>query len=420
MHYLVTVWDAGGSVQPELALVRSLRQRGHRVVVLAGPPLREAIEATGAEFRAWRTVPHRRAATDPDPFDDTGMKSPPALVRMLLDQLVAGPARAYAAEVGAVLEEQRFDALVASMLMLGAMAAAQARGVPVVVAVPNCYVRPCRGMPPFGTGWNPGRGPVGRARDAVVNGVGQRLWDRGLPEFNAVRADLGLPPVQHIFGQHDEAARVLVLTSEAFDFPAELPPNVRYVGPRLDDPAWAAPVEPPPGEEPLVLVGMSSTFQDQADLLRRVVAALATLPVRGLVTTGPEIDPREVPGTGSIHVVRSAPHAALLPHTAVVVNHGGHGTVIKAVAAGVPQLVLPIGRDQPDNAARVAAAGVGLRLKPSASTSTIATAVRRLLDEPTFRTRAGILGARVRAEATSTVAVEELEVVAGGAPPTGR
>lgn len=419
MDFLVTVWDAGGSVQPELALARSLRQRGHRVVALAGPPLRSAVEATGAEFRAWHQVPHRRTATDPDPFDDTGMNSPAGLVRMLLDQLVAGPARAYAAEVGAVLDEQRFHALVSSMLMLGGMAAARARGVPFVVGVPNCYPLPCSGMPPFGTGWHPARGPIGRTRDAAVNRVGQRLWDRGLPEFNAVRAELGLAPIRHVFDQHHEAARVFVLTSQAFDFPAELPPNVRYVGPRLDDPVWVRPVEPPPGEEPLVLVGMSSTFQDQAELLRRVVAALATLPVRGLVTTGPEIDPGEVPGTGSIHVVRSAPHAALLPRTAVVVNHGGHGTVMKAIAAGVPQLVLPIGRDQPDNAARVSAAGVGLRLKPSASASAIAAAVRRLLDEPIFRTRAAALGTTVRADAESTVALQELEAVAGGTPSTG-
>jgi MGT family glycosyltransferase len=416
VDYLVTVWDGGGSVPPELALVRSLVRSGHRVVVLAGPPLRDGVEAAGAEFRSWRKVPHRRDAADPDPFDDTGMNSPPAMVRFLLDRLVVAPARDYATEVGAVLDERRFDALVSSMFMLGAMVAAQARTLPYAVAVPNCYVRPCPGMPPFGTGWRPARGPIDRARHAAVNQLGQRLWDRGLREFNALRAHLGLAPLRHLFDQHDEAARVLLLTSQAFDFPGRLPPNVRYVGPQLDDPVWVKPVDPPPGDRPLVLVGMSSTFQDQADLLRRVVAALSTLPVRAVVTTGPEIDPGEVPGTESIHVVRSAPHSVLLRHTAAVVSHGGHGTVIKALAAGVPQLVIPIGRDQPGNAARVDTAGVGLRLRRSAPPGQIADAVRRLLAEPAFRARAAELGAVVATDAASTTAIEELEAMA--TPPT--
>lgn len=151
----------------------------------------------------------------------------------------------------------------------------------------------CRapGCPRSAPGGFPARGRTGRLRDAAINRLATRLWDRGVPTFNTARAELGLAPVTHVFDQHDTAARVLVLTSRAFDFPAELPPNVRYVGPQLDDPDWTEPAELPPGDEPLVLVGMSSTFMDQADLLRRVVAALDQLPVRGLVTTGPAIEP---------------------------------------------------------------------------------------------------------------------------------
>jgi hypothetical protein len=152
--------------------------------------------------------------------------------------------------------------------------------------------------------------------------------------------------VTHVFDQHDTAARVLVLTSRAFDFPAELPPNVRYVGPQLDDPDWTEPAELPPGDEPLVLVGMSSTFMDQADLLRRVVAALDQLPVRGLVTTGPEIEPSAVPGAARIRGVRSMP------------RYCGTPPPWSAMAA--------------------------LRLKSTATPGPIAAAMRRLLDEPGY------------------------------------
>ena len=58
--------------------------------------------------------------------------------------------------------------------------------------------------------------------------------------------------------------------------------------------------------------GMSSDFQNQGDLTRRIVAALAELPVRGVVTTGKGIDPAEVPAPPNVQVVRSAPHAEVL------------------------------------------------------------------------------------------------------------
>jgi UDP:flavonoid glycosyltransferase YjiC (YdhE family) len=102
----------------------------------------------------------------------------------------------------------------------------------------------------------------------------------------------------------------------------------------------------------------------------------------------------------------------VLPETAAVINHGGHGIVIKALAAGLPQLTIPLGRDQPNNAARVHAAGVGLRLKKNATPAAISAAVRRLLDEPGYRLRAEQLGATLRADATSHTAVTELEQTA--------
>jgi UDP:flavonoid glycosyltransferase YjiC (YdhE family) len=134
-----------------------------------------------------------------------------------------------------------------------------------------------------------------------------------------------------------------------------------------------------------VLVSLSTGHQDQLALLRRIVGAIAGMPVRAVVTTGNAIDPGELAAPEGVQVLRSAPHSAVLAEAAAVVSHGGHGTVIKALAAGVPQLIVPMGRDQLDNAARVAARGAGLRLRPGASGRAIAAAVRRLLDEPSHR-----------------------------------
>jgi UDP:flavonoid glycosyltransferase YjiC (YdhE family) len=425
MKYLVTIWDAGGSVPPELAVVRRLVEHGHRVDALAGPPLQPAVEAAGATFRPWRQVPHRAGPDEPDPFTDTGLPGP-KILQLLLDRVVSGPAAQYAEEVGEALDAHGSEALVSSMLMLGGLVAAEARGVPAAVLIPNCYLVPTPGMPPFGMSWPPARGRLGRGRIAAMNALASRLWDRGLPRVNALRADLGLEALRHLFDQHRAAERVLVLTSRAFDFPAELPANVRYVGAQLDDPHWAneagaapplsvgddqsgLPPQCPGGDEPLVLVSMSTTEMGQLDLLQRTVAALDRLSVRGLVTTGPGVDPGQVEGTDRIAVVPAAPHTRILPHASVVVSHGGHGTVVKALAAGLPQLVMPLGRDQPNNAARVVDRGVGLALEPAATADAIARAVEQLLEDPEVAHRAAELGAIIRADAEGTTVVEHLE-----------
>ena len=132
--------------------------------------------------------------------------------------------------------------------------------MPTVALCANVYSRPAPGMPPFGSGLAPARGPLGRIRDRALNAAATALWNRNLPPLNAARVELGLEPLPGIWEQWDRAARVLVLTSPAFDLPARLPANVRYVGPVLDDPCWAEPVEVPAGDEPLVVVGLSSSY----------------------------------------------------------------------------------------------------------------------------------------------------------------
>jgi UDP:flavonoid glycosyltransferase YjiC (YdhE family) len=92
-----------------------------------------------------------------------------------------------------------------------------------------------------------------------------------------------------------------------------------------------------------------------------------------------------------------------------VVTHAGHGTVLKALAAGVPVVAVPLGRDQLDNAARVAHHGAGIRLAPRAKPDRIAAAVRRVVEEPTFRAAAERMAASIAAEIAEDRAVTALE-----------
>lgn len=419
-RFLFASWEGGGNVPPLVQLAQELVARGHEVRVLGEPCHRGEFDGAGAAFESWRRAPHRHDRRPESEFlRDWEAKSPPHALQLLAERLIFGPAAAYAEDLREALSH-RPDAIVVADMLFGAMAAAEASGIPSAIFAAHVYLYPAPGLPTFGPGFTPARGPLGRLRDALVRRLTERAFASHLPGFNALRARFGLGPVATPFEQVRRLDRFLVGTSRAFDYPCDaLPSNVRHVGPRLDDPAWVEPWRSPwpaDSREPLVLVGFSTTQQQQAGTLQKVVDALGALPVRGLVTLGPALETPGLQVPSNVEVCGSAPHAKLLPEAAAMVTHAGHGTTIRTLAAGVPLLCLPMGRDQNDTAARVAWHGAGLRLSPKASVRAIREALARLLAEPGFRERARALGAAVRAEAGSGLALRELEGLAAGEP----
>ena len=416
-RFLFAITDAGGSVPPDMSVVRALVERGHDVRVLADRVLAPDIEPTGATHVPWTTAPQRPSLAPTDMIiNDWDARTPQQGFVRALEGVMTGPADRFADDVRAELRREPADTVVANIFLFGAQIAAEAEGVASAFLIPNLFALPGWGIPPIGPGLKPMRGPLGRARDGALAWMTTRLFDKGLGDLNAARRANGLGPLDHVLDQFLEADRLLILTSRSFEFAQYSPPSkVRFCGPRLDDPAWAGEWAPPAGDDPLVLVGLSSTFMDHADVLQRVTMALGELPVRGLVTTGPALDPSVIDAPANVDLVRSAPHSQVLPHTAAVVTHAGHGTVIKALAAGVPQVCLPLGRDQLDNAARVDAHGAGLRLKPKARPDAIARAVRRVIEEERFAAGARRLAEAIAADIREDRAVAELEELACGA-----
>src|SRR4051794_9979438 len=151
---------------------------------------------------------------------------------------------------------------------------------------------------------------------------------------------MGLAALDHLLDQLRSAEVELLATARAFDFPADrLPDRVRYIGPQIGDPRWAKPwVSPWPKSDsrPLVAVSFSTTFQNHAGVLQRVIDALAFLPARVLVTLGGSIRPGELrPGANCV-IVESAPHDVVMREASLVVTHGGHGTVMRGLVSRAP------------------------------------------------------------------------------------
>jgi MGT family glycosyltransferase len=416
-RFLFVDWEGGGNLPPALTVARHLVARGHHVRFLGEPCNRQEIEATGSAFVSFVHAPHRdNKLPESDFIRDWEARTPFEAFARTRERLMFGQASAYAQDVLDELAAHPADAVAVDFPLFGALVGAEHAHVPTAVLNTTIYRLPAPGLPPTGLGLLPAAGPFARVRDTVLNALVSRLFAQGLPDLNAARSRLGLAPLSHPFQQLEHADLFLVLTSPAFDFPARrLPPNVRYVGPQLDELLWAQPWSSPwPADhpDPLVVVSLSTSFQNQGALLQRVIAALGEMRVRGLVTLGPTLTPEDFHALANVVIRASAPHEQVFPEAAAVVTHAGHGTVMRALACGLPLVCIPMGRDQHDVAARVVARGAGLRLSPKARTPALRQAIQRVLDEPGFREQARQLAQAIAEETRRPLAAEALEELA--------
>jgi UDP:flavonoid glycosyltransferase YjiC (YdhE family) len=418
VRVLQVIWEGGGNTAPQLAIARELVARGHEVRVLGHRCQRERIEAAGAEYVAYRHAPEGDARhPDTDILRDWEARTPLGAFARVRDRVMYGPAGLFARDVVAAVEESPADVVAWDYLLLGGGLGAERAGVRDACIVHTVYPLPVPGVPPFGLGLLPAGGPAGRLRDAALTRIFQRSFRPGLKALNRARRELGLPALDDPFGQVSRSDRVLVMTSAAFDYAgtAQLPENVRFAGPATDGAgaSWDSPW--PSGDpRPLVLASFSTTFMDQGDLYERTVAALGDLPVRALVTTGPAVDPARLSAPENVEVVRFAPHAAVMREASLVVTHGGMGTVHAALAAGVPLVCMPGGRDQNDVAARVVHHRAGVRIGQGASAARLRQAVERALADDSLRTGARRLAEAFAGADGAARAADELEALAAG------
>ena len=155
--------------------------------------------------------------------------------------------------------------------------------------------------------------------------------------------------------------------------------------------------------------------QESGDLFPRVLTGLETLAANVVVTVGREVDPAELGGRAdNVQVERFIPQRAVLPRAKVVVSHAGSGTVVSALACGVPLVLLPMGADQPWNADRCEALGVGRVLDPlTVSPDQVAANVVEVLADAQYRTAAGALRAEALSLPSAEAAADAVEQLVG-------
>ncbi|WP_349975431.1 glycosyltransferase [Pseudomonas sp. WHRI 8519] len=178
-------------------------------------------------------------------------------------------------------------------------------------------------------------------------------------------------------------------TITGFDLPRQqLPAHYHAVGP-LRAPfsggvgRW--PIDP---GRPFVFASLGTLQGDRVDMFHQIAKACARLDAQLLIAHCAKLGPAQeerLRRAGATWVTSYAPQQWVLDHAHVVVTHGGLNTVMDAIKARTPALVMPIGFDQPGVAARVVHAGIGLQVNRRARASTIHDALKRLLEHPVER-----------------------------------
>jgi UDP:flavonoid glycosyltransferase YjiC (YdhE family) len=427
MRILAYTSPARGHLYPLVPIAAELAQRGHELHVLsladelkqlaplgiAGTPIDPAIEHN--QLQDWRErLPLRAMVSALATFAQRAQLEVPDLQRAL----------------------QRFapELLLIDFNCWGACAVAEASGLPWAVYCPYLLPLRSRDAPAYGPGLAPWHGlrarALGPARNALVRALSSGRIDRAtIPPLNTLRAQLGVAPLAHFADLIARPPLLLSLTAEGFEYPrSDWPANVKLVGPmNWDPPNHPSPLPNPshtraPGDgapppwledlgDPLVLVTCSTERQRDGGLVR---VALAALPPAGMAVLGTSAahDPAAFSVPAGSRVERFVPHDAVLARAACVVCHGGLGIAQKALAAGVPTVVVPFGRDQLETARRVQWAQAGVRLAPwRLSPARLLAAVRTALER---RAGAQRVSAAYAAAGGAPAAAGAIEALAAG------
>ena len=398
MRVLLGAFGDPGHAFPMIALARGLRARGHEVTLQTAERWRADVEAEGVAFAP---APEYHVF----PTQERPLKPYEAVVRA----------------TGETLELVRSvapDVLVSDILTLAPALAGELEGVPVATLIPHVDPRPSPGFAPYSLGARLPRTAVGRAGWSLLDPVVGRGLNLGRRELDETRRRLGLPPSGRVHGGISERL-ALVATFPQLEYPRPEPfPNTHVVGPLLWEPAFGE-VDLPPGDGPLVLVAPSTAQDARHGLLRAALEGLGDLGNARVLATWNRrpLDPQDGPWrvAENTRLVEWVSYAKTMPRCDVVVCHGGHGTLVRALASGCAVVVAPAAGDMNENAARVDWAGAGVRIpRRFVSPRSVRLAVERALGEPEIRASARELAGWL---ALSDPAARAAELVEGLAAP---
>lgn len=376
MRVAIVAGSDAGHAFPAFALAERFRAAGDHPTVFTSLGWSDAARRRGIDIAE---LPGLRAE-DSDDDTDAGAKLSARAARMAR-QLV-GPLRAAGTEL-----------VVSDVITVGGGWAAQLNGLPWVELSPHPLYRPSRGLPPVGSGLEPGRGIAGRLRDTLMRAATASSIRQGVRQRAVARRSIGLG------GADAEPGARLIATLPGLEVPRpDWPADAHLVGPLVWEPTdelFAVPA----GDDPLVVVAPSTAETGAADMLGAALDALspASLGRTVRVVVSGLRDPADADLArfgGELITAGPGRQDEVLTHADLLICGSGHGILAKAMLASVPVVAVPGGGDQWELATRIRRAGAGRVVRP-VTPAAVAEAVRAVLDDPAHARAAGAIGESV-------------------------
>src|SRR6266550_2220259 len=375
LRILLGAFGDPGHTFPMIALGRALADRGHEVTLQTWTRWNEHVLAEQLGFAP--APEYQVFPTGPKPLDFYE-----AIVHATLDTVP-------------LVRRLKPDVVVADILTLAPALAAELEGVPCATLIPHVHPHGEPHFPVYSLGARMPRTRLGRGFWRVAQAPVARGLQQGRADLNHTRARLGLAPHEHVHGGISRQL-ALVATFPQLEYPRRgggsgsnrWGPDTHVVGPLMWEPP-ARDIELPDGDGPLVLVAPSTAQDSEHRLLLAALRGLADAPVRLLATWNRRLPPRPLPVPDNARLVEWVSYSRTMPRCDLVVCHGGHGTLVRALASGCPVVACPAIGDMNENAARVDWAGAGVRVpRRFLSPRVLRLAVERALSEPAIARRA--------------------------------
>jgi MGT family glycosyltransferase len=402
MRILFACWPFEGHVFPQMAIATKLRERGHDVAFYTGPRLQPVVEAEGFHVFPFRRVPQTswervHSAEQRTDGKRQSLRVEHQAFRDWLVETIPGQVT----DLQEVIAEWRPDVLASDVSMWGPSLILNDLGPMPVALAPTILgpLIPGPDAPAWGFGLRPPRNATGRVLRTLLN-RGTDLVAAGLRRrINEIRAEYGLSPLQvSVNAAMGRLPLFLVGNVTEMDYRrTDLPASVNYVGACIwhppEPPGTAAWLDAIPSDRPWVHV-TEGTSHHSADpfVLRAGVQGLAGRKLEALITTGRSRNPASLslgPVASNVHVTDWLSHSELLPRCDAIVTTGGAATIMAALSAGVPIVIVPTTWDKPDNARRITEAGVGVRLSSKKCTPDgLRDAVEEILGNPRYQRNA--------------------------------
>jgi MGT family glycosyltransferase len=424
-RFLVTCWPFVSHVLPQMSIASALRERGAEVAFYTGSAAHGLIEREGFSCFAFRRVDEAavdRAVRELEVRAGAG-RPRPRDVRRCFDRWLVDPIADQVADLCDVIEDWRPDALVCDLSMWGPIVILS-ETTTIPVALSSTFMgplMPARDAPPPGVGLASPKGPVTRAAAWAAARATDLVARRLRARVDGLRAVHGLPPMGCPVNAHmGRLPLTLIPCIRELDYGRrDVPASVHYVGPCLWHPPARAEttrwLDQLPDRRPWVHVCAPTMAGGDPFVLRAATLGLSRSAVEVIGTLGGHAAPEDLGPEArapNVHLAEWVSHAELLPRCAAVVTSGGTGTIMAALTAGVPLVVVPTTWDKPDNAQRVVEAGVGVRLSPRRCTpERLRAAVERVLSEPQYAAAARRVADRLQAAPGPAGAAQLLETL---------